>query len=182
MDITGLPAASRKKAGVRYLRKHSLKTDMTPMVDLGFLLISFFVMTVRMNAPVVEKLYMPHDGPPQKLQMSNALTMLIGDNHTVYYYHGDIGQALEGNEIRQISFDEKKGIGKIIRDKQDFLAKAGISKEGKDGLMVLIKPSGKANYDDVVKALDEMQINNVTRYVLVKPEREEIGWLDARAD
>lgn len=176
-DITGSPVTGRKKAGVRYLRKHSLKTDMTPMVDLGFLLISFFVMTVRMNEPAVEKLYMPHDGPPQKLQMSNALTLLIGDDHTVYYYQGEMEGALARKEIIQTSFDEKTGVGQIIRDKQAYLGRAGISKEGREGLMVLIKPSERSNYNDLIKALDEMLINNVTRYALVKPEKEEIQYL-----
>ena len=85
------------------MRRHSLKTDMTPMVDLGFLLISFFIFTTQMNKPVVTSLNMPHDGPPSTLGMSNALTVLLGDNHSIYYYEGEMKTALsDGRSYDQI--------------------------------------------------------------------------------
>src|SRR5687768_12504833 len=85
--LTDMQPAGRSRRGVARMKKHSLKTDMTPMVDLGFLLIAFFIMTTELNKPVVTRLNMPHDGPSIPLAMSNALTVLLGDNNTVYYYH-----------------------------------------------------------------------------------------------
>jgi biopolymer transport protein ExbD len=70
--------------GKKYSRP-SLKIDMTPMVDLGFLLISFFIFTTSISTPAVTKLFMPADGVPSKLGESNALTLLLGNNNTLFY-------------------------------------------------------------------------------------------------
>ncbi|MBO9660900.1 MAG: biopolymer transporter ExbD, partial [Chitinophagaceae bacterium] len=71
---------SRSRSAAR-VKRHSAKTDMTPMVDLGFLLIAFFVMTTEMNKPAVTKLIMPketNDAPANTIRNSTALTLLIG--------------------------------------------------------------------------------------------------------
>lgn len=79
----------RHIAGVRHSKKHTPKTDMTPMVDLGFLLITFFVITMELNKPVTLNLNMPKEGPTTDLGKSNALTVLLGKDNAIYYYHGD---------------------------------------------------------------------------------------------
>src|SRR5262245_58396218 len=61
-EILATDIDHRRRAGVRRMKRHSLRTDMTPMVDLGFLLITFFVFTARLNQPAVVKLNMPKDG------------------------------------------------------------------------------------------------------------------------
>lgn len=147
------------------------------MVDLGFLLIAFFVMTTEMSKPSVTKLNMPKEGgAPSTLGESNALTFLIGADH-LYYYLGDWEKAKAEGEIKETSFSVKDGIGKIIRERQAWLAAANISKEGKDGLMFIIKPAPDANYRQVIDALDETQINAVKRYIIMKPEAEEVDYL-----
>jgi biopolymer transport protein ExbD len=176
------PLPARRKAGVRPLRKHSLKTDMTPMVDLGFLLISFFIFTTQMNKPVVTDLNMPHDGPPITLGMSNALTVLLGDDHGIYYYEGEMKPALSAGKIIRSNFDVSHGIGQVMRDKQQSLERMNKGNEGKEGMMVLIKPMKGANYDDVMKVLDEILINEVKKYALIKPEAEEIAFMDKRTE
>lgn len=93
--MTELIAAGDKprRAGVRRAKKHDLRVDMTPMVDLGFILITFFVMTVELTKPAALALNMPKEGgPPTTLGESNALTVLL-DGEKVYYYHGDWQQA-----------------------------------------------------------------------------------------
>lgn len=168
------------RAGVRRMKKHSLKTDMTPMVDLGFLLIAFFVMTTEINRPRVTNLNMPKEGgPPILLKMSNALTVLV-DADKVYYYHGDWKEALANQQIFETNLSVKDGLGKVIREKQAWLQKSNISPEGKDGLMLLIKPTANASYKAVIDALDETLINNVTRHAMVKLEAEELEYVLAR--
>ena len=164
----------RRKA---FMRKHSLKTDMTPMVDLGFLLIAFFVMTTELSKPVVTKLNVPHDGPSMPLGMSNAMTVLLGKNNTVYYYHGEWQDAVKNNQVVQTSFAVKDGFGKAIREKQkllDQLKQAKPDAEGRDGLMLLIKATADASYSNLIDILDEVAINKVKKYALVKPTEEEI--------
>ena len=87
------PAPSqRRKAGVQGMIKHNLKIDMTPMVDLGFLLITFFVITTELAKPTAMDLFMPKDGKPMPLGKSNALTVLL-DQDKLYYYHGEWNDA-----------------------------------------------------------------------------------------
>ena len=75
-----------KKAGVRRMIKHNLKIDMTPMVDLGFLLISFFVITTELSRPQAMNFYMPHEGPPSDAAESKTITFLTGANNKLFYY------------------------------------------------------------------------------------------------
>ncbi len=169
-------AGTRKRAGVQLMIKHHLKPDMTPMVDLGFLLITFFVMTAELAKPTTTPLYMPKDGPPTKLGKPNALTVLIGDNK-VYYYNGDWEEAIETGAIHETKLAGKDDLRKIIRDKQRLLDSTQRHKEGRDGLMMLIKPGSSASYKTVVDVLDEATISRVKKYAVVKLTSEESSWL-----
>jgi biopolymer transport protein ExbD len=71
-----MPEARKQKAGVHRMVKHNLKIDMTPMVDLGFLLITFFVITAELSKPQAMNLYMPHDGRPTDAAESKSITFL----------------------------------------------------------------------------------------------------------
>lgn len=169
-----------KKAGVRRMKKASLRIDMTPMVDLGFLLIAFFVMTTEMSKPAVTKLVMPKEDatvPPLTAGESTTLTVLADTNNRLYYYEGMLDKALASNKIFETSFSVKEGLGKIIRDKQIYLDKMQITPKGKNDLMVLIKATADASYDNVINLLDEMVINGVKKYALVKVEKSETDWI-----
>ena len=167
----------RRKAGVRRQKKHNPKIDMTPMVDLGFLLITFFVITTELSKPVTLALIMPKEGTGILLGKSGALTVLLGKSNTIYYYHGDWNDALNANEIYQTSFSVKEGFGKVIREKQQQLDISN-TKEGRDGLMLLIKVGEEAIYGNVIDILDETLINDVKKYAVLKPQAEEINYLN----
>jgi len=164
---------SRKKAGIKRMKKADLKIDMTPMVDLGFLLISFFIFTTEISKPATTNLYMPKDGPVTPVPESRSLTILLNYND-VFHYSGDMNEAIKNRQIFQSSFSEINGIGSIIRRKQNELAKRMIDKKQ---LIVLIKPSANSSYKNMIDALDEMLINGVTRYMIVDQEEEEKGYL-----
>lgn len=178
IDTNNTPVSAKNRLGVPGVKKHSLRTDMTPMVDLGFLLITFFVFTAELSKPVVTKLVMPTEGGETTLGESDALTVLLGKNEAVYYYHGDPGKAFAEGKVYKTSFAVDKGIGNIIRDKQKQLAANPASREGKDGLMLLIKPGEHASYQNVIDMLDEAMINNVKKYALLKQEKEEIDYVN----
>lgn len=177
-QINETPLAGRKKVGVGRAKKHILRFDMTPMVDLGFLLITFFVMTAEMSKPKVAKLYMPKEGPPTPVKNSNSLTVLLGNDHVVRYYEGDWTTALQANKIYETTFSVKDGIGKVIRDKQKWLENAKLDKEGRQGLVLMIKPSKYTQYTQVIDMLDEAMINNVTRYMLLSPDEKETKYIE----
>jgi biopolymer transport protein ExbD len=171
----------RRRAGVRRMLKHTPKVDMTPMVDLGFLLITFFVITTELSKPTVMNLYMPKDGPPVDLGESKALSILLGKNNTVYYYNGNWNDAKKKNEIFTTTFSAKDGLRKIINEKQHRLDELiSKNKEGRDGLMLLIKPGKETYYKNVVDVLDEATINAVKKYAVIKIADEETAFLKSK--
>ncbi len=174
MTELNIAEPTRKKAGIRRMKKASLKIDMTPMVDLGFLLIAFFVFTTEVSKPAVTNLYMPHNGDSTRIPKSKSLTILLGSNSHVLYYYGTMQEAIKNNQVFQTSYNEITGLGNIIRQKQAELEK---KKTDKKELIVLIKPGNESSYKNVVNALDEMLINGVTRYTIADPEEEEINLL-----
>jgi hypothetical protein len=166
----------RRRRGVRRMKKHSLRTDMTPMVDLGFLLITFFVFTAEMSKPAVTHLTMPKEGIDSKLGESNALTVLAGKNNSLFYYAGDWEKALGKGAVIKTDFSFN-GLGNIIRVKQEQLDMHPVKGEGRAGLMLIIKPGPNASYSNVIDILDEALINDVKRYAIVKLSEEEVRWL-----
>jgi biopolymer transport protein ExbD len=168
----------RRRAGVRHAKKHSPRTDMTPMVDLGFLLVAFFVFTSELSKPVVTNLIMPKEkGHSTLLGKSNALTVLATGNNTLFYYPGDWDEAIKNGAIRKTNFSPA-GLRTIIRAKQEELDKHPVKGEGGTGLMLLIKFGPRATYSNVVDLLDEAVINGVKRYAIVKPAEDETRWMN----
>ena len=152
LDVSDSGGHGKKGPGVKKAKKLSTRVDMTPMVDLGFLLITFFVITTELSKPATLDLNMPKEGSPMPLGSSDALTVLLGKNNTICYYHGDWNEAMKTKEIFQTNFSVKDGLGKVIREKQQRLDTSNI-KEGRRGLMLLIKPGEDAVYSNVIDML-----------------------------
>ena len=151
----------------------SLRIDMTPMVDLGFLLITFFIFTTTMSEKKAMKLFMPAGkGAPSPYGESKVLTVLLGQNNKVYAYEGKFEDAVKGNRIISTTYNESNGVGNLIRQKQKQLQQAD-KKEGRNGLLFLIKPTQQSSYKNVIDALDETMINDVKKYMIVDVTAEE---------
>ena len=173
-----------ERAGKSFARtkKQVLRIDMTPMVDLGFLLITFFVFTTTISRPTVTDLYMPKDGLIiNALPESLALTLLLDDDNKIHYYHGDFAKALKANKIFETGYSTGSGLGKIIRQKQKDIDASGIFPDGRRGLMLLIKPGSKSSYKNVVDALDEAMINDVKKYAILEPGANELNFLKTKS-
>jgi hypothetical protein len=164
------PGNSRK-AGVRQSKKLSTRVDLTPMVDLGFLLITFFIVTTTWSRPKATELKMPADGEPTSLGKDAALTILAGNNNKVFYYQGNWQDALREGSYGITGYTLTGGIGDIIRYKQQAMDRSYPG--GRKEMMVLIKPAMDASYKNVVGLLDEMLINRVSRYALLDMTAEE---------
>src|SRR5215212_8182635 len=121
-------SAPTEKAGksTRKSKKLSTRVDLTPMVDLGFLLITFFIFTTTMSEPNIMKLYMPGVGDPTPIGEGKVLTILLGNNNRVYAYEGALEKALQENRLISTNYDETNGIGSLIRQKQMRLEQSGI--------------------------------------------------------
>ena len=157
MDTSG-GGGHKKGSGVKKGKKLSTRIDLTPMVDLGFLLITFFIFTTTMSQPTAFKLNLPKESDkPQddtKIKNSGALTILLGKDDNVFYYEGILDPA--GKNFKSSTF-------KTIRDE---IIEKKRSTADKD-FFVVIKPNDECNYKNVIDILDEMAINVVKRYALV---------------
>ncbi|MBN8856581.1 MAG: biopolymer transporter ExbD [Sphingobacteriales bacterium 50-39] len=156
MDTSG-GGGHKKGPGVKKSKKLSTRVDLTPMVDLGFLLITFFIFTTTMSQPTAMKLNLPKDtdkpDEQNKLKESAALTVMPSKSDMVYYYEG-----LDPSKLQSSTF-KKNAIRDIILDKKRRT-------DPKD-FMVIIKPTKDATYKNTVDILDEMKIDDVKRYALV---------------
>jgi len=178
-----IPGSRKAKSHSTY-KKLSLKIDMTPMVDLGFLLITFFIYTTTISSPAVTELYMPIDKPVNtstNIGESNVLTALLDDTNRIFYYEGSWESAKRENKIFETDYSVKTGLGNIIRRKQKVLENNENFPEGKEGLMLLIKPSSKAIYRNVIDMLDEALINELKKYTIIEPNPEEKMFLKSRS-
>lgn len=175
-------ANMRKGRSFSHNKKQIIRIDMTPMVDLGFLLITFFVFTTTMSTPKFTDLFMPKDDGihTQPLPNSLALVLLLDDNNRVYYYNGDFKEAANANKIYETNYSPYEGIGKVIRQKQKEIDATGKFTDGRKGLMLLIKPTPGSVYKNVIDALDEAVINDVRKYAIIEPASEEINYIAAK--
>jgi biopolymer transport protein ExbD len=196
----------KKGPGVKKAKKLSTRVDMTPMVDLGFLLITFFIFTATMSSPTTMDLNMPKESDEKdetKVKQSGALTVMLGkdlgevpNNVTqVYYYEGEL--ASDGSNFLQTTL---KGIRDIIIKKKQEVIKNHVhdakceeikakAKERGDknweradldrDFVVVIKPSEEATFKATVDILDEMTINAVKRFAMVKISDTEYGLVKA---
>jgi len=160
-----------RKQDKRRTKKLSTHIDLTPMVDLGFLLITFFFVTTVWAKPHAMKVYTPADGEGALLGRDAALTLLAGSDNMVFYYHGKLEDALKEGNYGITGYALNGGIGDIIRQKQQVMDRS--YKGGRRELMLLIKASPKASYKNIVDLLDEMPINGVRKYALVEMGVEE---------
>ncbi len=153
-------ADSGGKGGKKRAKKMSTKIDMTPMVDLAFLLLTFFMLTTTFAKPNVMQLTMPvkekNEDEQTKLKESEAFTIIMGENNKVYYYAG-MNSAEAPADLKVTNYGPN-GIRQVILDRQRVQPKT----------VILIKPDDKAVYKNMVDILDEMNITNQRKYALVK--------------
>jgi hypothetical protein len=146
------------------------------MVDLGFLLISFFIFSTEISKPAVINLYMPHNGDSTRVADSKSLTFLLYDNDKVFYYYGNTEGAIHSKQLFQTTYNETLGLGNVIRERQIGLEKKGITRKA---LVIIIKPTKECCYKDVVNTLDEMLINEVANYSITDIGQDEESFIKA---
>ena len=170
---TSSSGGHKKGPGVKKGKKLSTRIDLTPMVDLGFLLITFFMYTTTMSKPKTMEINMPYKDQKiddqTKVKESEALTILLSKNHRVYYYEGIGSDPNNPPKVEVAYFKPKGGIRDIILGKEQKVAqlKASGALGPKDETTILIKPDSTSTYADLVGILDEMSIDEVKTYAIV---------------
>ena len=165
-------SSQNSRRGTRSNKK-STRVDMTPMVDLGFLLITFFMLTTTLAQPKTMELSMPrNDGDSMPLPAQKALTVILGPDNRIAWYEGTGNDHASPPQVRFTSYANHEGIRDVIIRKRA----AVFAFYHKNELMVLIKAGKKSTYKNVVDIMDEILINKVDRYALVDINQEEEGY------
>lgn len=156
MSEVSQSAGGGKKDGKIRSKKSSTKIDMTPMVDLAFLLLTFFMLTTTFNKPQTMEIIMPdkpkaEDKAPE-VNEKKVITLVLGAKDKIYWYRG-----ITKPEVETTTFS-KDGVRKVLLDNNAAIP----------DMLVLIKPTDESRYKNVVDILDEMSITNTKRYAMVE--------------
>ena len=157
-----------KSGGKHLTKKMPVRVDLTAMVDLAFLLITFFMLTTSLKKPQAMPLAMPADGKPEPVSEKTTMTIDLGKNNQVLWY---LGMA-----EKPLSVPKVAGYGKEIRMAILETGKKVYAATGKS-LMVIIKPAGHSVYENLVDAIDELNINKVASYAIANISPKDIELL-----
>ncbi len=140
-------AEVRKKGGKKKKRRLAIHIDMTPMVDVSLLLLTFFMLTTAFSRPQAMEINLPPSDTKVEIAASNLMTLLVADNGDIYWKIGTGKPALVawGKDFRKLVIDENKANPRLV---------------------TLIKVDRKAKYQDMINILDELNLDNVTRFSL----------------
>ncbi|MEQ1745440.1 MAG: biopolymer transporter ExbD [Saprospiraceae bacterium] len=186
-EIQTADSGARKKGGGKVRsKKMSTRVDLTPMVDLAFLLITFFMLTTTLAKPQIMPVVMPEkDVDKDKLEPtkeSQVLTLLLGPDDKVYYYEGITDAKLDSTDysaegLRKVILDKKDRVKTQHGDAEKDDPKNPGQKKKVSKLNVIIKPTKDSRYKNLVDAFDEMKITNVALYVLLDISDQEMEFI-----
>ncbi len=145
----------KKKRDARS-KKESINVDMNPMVDLAFLLLTFFMLATTFSKPQAMELVMPvqpsaeEEEQQQAVKESKALSLVLSGKNKIYWYQG-----ITEPEVFEVDLEGGE-IGDVLSEK-----KANIN-----GLVVLIKPDSTSIYKNLIDLLDEINVTGIQRYAI----------------
>lgn len=187
------------KGGKKRAKKQSTRIDMTPMVDLAFLLLTFFVLTATFSKPKSMELTFPANDPTQNPPpIKNGVTFLLSKDNRIFYYEGEFRAVADDNgaktELNELNFS-KESLRKYLLNKNKDMQNQVLALKTKydnkqlvdtaykrmvrqvkadpKSFTYLIKTDDKATYKNVIDIIDELNYNVVGKYVMVdiiKPE------------
>jgi biopolymer transport protein ExbD len=185
------------KGGKKRAKKQSTRIDMTPMVDLAFLLLTFFVLTATFSKPKSMELTFPAPPPPDQKpeEVKKGITFLLSKDNRIFYYEGQFRAADDEKgkktELSELNFsqDTQESLRKYLLEKnkemqgqiKDLIAKherkelpdttfkrlVRQRKADPNSYTYLIKTDDQATYKNVVDVIDELNYNVVGKYVMV---------------
>jgi biopolymer transport protein ExbD len=146
VDTAAPRGHEKKKKKRRKMRRLGVRIDMTPMVDVAFLLLTFFMLTTSMSRPQTMEINLPPGDAKVEIAMSNLLTLRITEDGSIWWNMGvDDPKKIEWKDFR--SFIQQKW-------------------QQNPKLTTLIKIDRKGKYHYLVDIMDEMNVANVTRFSL----------------
>jgi biopolymer transport protein ExbD len=188
-------------------KKSSTKIDMTPMVDLAFLLLTFFVLTSTFSKPKTMEINFPApiDDKTKQMKVNNALTFIMTKDDGIFYYAGEFyadgnDKGMPPTQLTKTDFSSE-GLHKLLLEKnkptvdaikklEEQLVKKEIAdttykrlavgeKGKKEALTVLIKADDKAVYKNIIDVIDELNVCNIGKYAVVDMMPKELELINA---
>jgi biopolymer transport protein ExbD len=173
--------------------KANLRVDFTPMVDMNMLLITFFMFCTTFAKPQIMDLVMPSKiDATSETPESVTTTVILGEGKKIYYF---FGKSSSENEVYETDYSSS-GIRKVFLERNtsaiqqikalsaqkyrkeitedDFKQATDKIKSSKDAQVVIIKPSDKSSYSDLVNILDEVRLCNISKYAVTDLDTEDI--------
>lgn len=181
------------KTGKSKQKKMTVRVDFTPMVDMNMLLITFFMLCTTLSKPQTMEISMPSnddkitDEQKSKVKESLAVTLLLDGDNKLYFYEGIPNW--EDPEALKITNYEPGGLRAFLMQKnarvvnkvkelklqkknleitpEQYDAQVSELKNGKNTPTVIIKATDEASYKNLIDVLDEMNICNIGKYVII---------------
>lgn len=142
--------------------RRTVRIDFAPMVDLGFLLITFFVFTTSLMEPKAFGLHVPEDGEGVESPLSATITLTLLENGRIDYLEGSETHVLaKGSTHLYQQFSLRKH---LLEKRQRIVDQLGSDEQ----YTVIIQPTAQTNYKEMVDVLDEMTITGIKKYVLMQ--------------
>jgi biopolymer transport protein ExbD len=181
-------------------KKITIRVDFTPMVDMNMLLITFFMLCTTMSKPQTMEISMPRkdvkdESEQDKLKASEAITVLLGKDNTVYYYEGLPSENYENTSLVETNFSADGLRAYLLKRNASIASKAeelykrkqnleiadttytrelSELKKEKGAPAVVIKATDFATYTNLMDVLDEMLICKIGRYSIVDIEQGDL--------
>jgi biopolymer transport protein ExbD len=154
--------ASGNKRGKRRSRKMSPRIDMTPMVDLAFLLLTFFMLTTTLSKLFVMEITLPDKSSSNTpaapvVKASQVITLILGEKDKVYWYQG-----VQAPEVNVTDYSAQ-GIRQVLKEKNEQIG----------DMYVIVKPARRSRYQNLVDVLDEIREKKTISYSLVSITSED---------
>jgi biopolymer transport protein ExbD len=157
LDTSG---GGKHKGGKVRTKKKNTRVDLTAMVDLAFLLITFFILTTTLSKPKAMELVMPDKSDTTKqlpVPETRTMTLLLGSKDKLEWFVGEPGKSspvvIGYSDLRKTLVEQDK----LIKNSH-----------GGQGMIVIVSPSDKSTYRNVVTVMDELNIVNIDQRAIVK--------------
>lgn len=172
-ELTQSPA--NNGGGARTSKKLSTRVDLTAMVDLAFLLVTFFMLTTTLTKPRAMNLTMPDktDTGGLSVAASRTITLCLGKNDQLVYYRGTIEKPI--GEPRVIGY-QKTGLRHAL-----LTSAKKIKDETGKSMIVVVKPSIHSVYANMVNAIDELNITEAKTYAVTDISARDIDLLKQKS-
>jgi len=161
---------TKEKSGGKQNKK-SIKIDMTPMVDLNFLLLMFFMFTSSFTKPNVMDLGLPakdpNPNPTHVIDDKNQITFIIGENNRIFYHQSNEKDLTKAG-LKETDYNGLN-VSKIISNAYEKAPK-------KENFTIIVKPTDDANYKNFVDMMDNISISKKERYGIsdIKPWEKKV--------